>query len=89
MIMLKGTIFVNNKPYLGEDPDKTHKGSSMGGTGWLSNNAGELPVLIFGKKDDASIEIKGMINLRGHVDRILTRMNKGLIKPKNIKIKIR
>lgn len=87
--MINATIFVDNKPYLGEDYGKTYKNSSFGGNGWLSNHHGEIPVLKFGEKNKKANKIIGMVGIRGTLERILVRMDKGLIKTKDIKIKIK
>lgn len=75
-------IYVDGLGYQGEDPENTYP-CNYGGEGWHVSNHHEKNILLFGETPK---EICGDINLKSHVDRILSVMRSGLINPKQIVI---
>lgn len=88
--MINSIIFVDGKPYLGEDLDKTYPNTnnSTSGQGWYPTNNGDLSILLFGDDKETPLQIEGMRNLKTHLDRILVRMKEGVLVVNNINIKL-
>lgn len=73
-------IYIDGRGYQGEDPEQTCP-CDYGTTGFHSENYNYKNILIFG---DRARAIEGNINLKSHVDKILSKIRDGKIKAKQI-----
>lgn len=84
--MHKARIYVDGKGYQGVDPDTFEPAQNDGLSNSFRNyNSDALEALRFG---DEAIEIASHINIKSHVERILTRLRKGTLKASRIIIEL-
>lgn len=79
-------IYINNCPYLGEDPEKTYESGEPWQNGFSPSHKFQANQLMFGKINDSPKEIIGNRSLKNELDRIVRRIEDGLIVAKEIKI---
>ena len=72
-------IYVDGKPYLGEDPEKTYPTDVGNSNGWHMHNHEALSILNFGELGDEPKEITGWRGLNGAIERISKRVTDGVL----------
>jgi len=83
--MRKARIYVNERGYQGEDLDRLEARHAGLASGFSSHNLGALHALQFG---DVAMPIVGDINIKSHLQRILTRIHYGTLDAKRIVIEL-
>ena len=83
--MKRARIYVNGSAYQGEDLDKLEARHAGLASGFSSHNLGALHALQFG---DVAMPIGGDINIKSHLERILTRIRYGTLDAKRIVIEL-
>lgn len=79
-------IWVNQLPYMGEDPERTYSGGEpWSGNSWQTKKI-ELNILIFGNLNDIPKPVVGDRGLKSELDRIMRRSDDGLLNIVEIRI---
>ena len=81
--MKQARIYVDGLAYQGEDLERDEARQPGLVNGFSSHNLGALSALKFG---DEAVVVSGQINIKSHLDRILTRVRNGTLDPKRIVI---
>jgi len=72
-------IYIDGKPYLGEDFDKTYPANIGNSNGWNMRNHGELNMLKLGSASEAPKMLTGWRGINGAIERISRRLKAGVI----------
>ena len=83
--MKRARIYVNERGYQGEDLDKLEERRPGLASGFSSHNLGALNALNFGNEP---MVIVGDINIKSHLERILTRIRYGTLDAKRVVIEL-
>jgi len=79
-------IYINKRPYLGEDPEKTYESGEPWQNGFSQSHKFQANQLIFGKINDKPKQVIGNRSLKNELDRIIRRIEDDLIIAKDIRI---
>jgi hypothetical protein len=77
-------IYLDGLAYGGERAEGEGHAANVGAGGWHQANQGAVSTLIIGQ--GAPYQVRGRRNLASHLDRILRRMEMGLISPRRVEI---
>lgn len=86
--MKQYVIYVNQKPYMGEDPEQTYGGGDCWSNKSFHTKPQDLNILKFGGGGDTPKLIFGIRGLRSEIDRIARRVEDGMIAVDEILIRL-
>ena len=79
-------IWVNQLPYMGEDPEETYSSGDAWSTASFQTRRQELNILKFGGIGDTPKAVVGIRSLKSELDRIIRRTQDGLLETMEIRI---